>query len=175
MRMDRSGKFPGKKLPRKTDKELFLIKRRMRKFPVLRVGSLWEYNGLHYDPVNFLQIWVFPKQKNIKPRHDQKTFDQTGRKGEWQIVVSPKTEEGGVWINQDARMAMTKLEAGKEISFSPAFPGNGVFLFVLEGEVDVDGKKLERRDGLGISATSQFTIKAGPDSELLAIEVPMFA
>ncbi|HWK06484.1 MAG TPA: pirin family protein [Puia sp.] len=134
-----------------------------------------EYNASHYDPVNFLQIWVFPKQQNIKPRHDQKTFDQTARKGKWQVVVSPKAEEGGVWINQDARMAMTKLAAGNEITFSPAFAGNGVFLFVLEGEVDIDGKKLERRDGLGISATSQFTIKAGPDSELLAIEVPMFA
>src|SRR5882672_8438027 len=101
-----------------------------------------EYTASHYDPANFLQIWVFPKQQNIKPRHDQKTFDQTARKGQWQIVVSPRTEEGGVWINQDARMAMTKLEAGKEITFSPAFPDNGVFLFVLEGAVEVDGKKL---------------------------------
>jgi redox-sensitive bicupin YhaK (pirin superfamily) len=134
-----------------------------------------EYNASHYDPVNFLQIWVFPKQQNIKPRHDQKTFDQTGRNGKWQVVVSPKVEEGGIWINQDARLLMTKLEAGKEISFSPAFPGNGIFLFVLEGQVEIDGKTLERRDGLGISGTDQFTIKAGPDSELLAIEVPMFA
>lgn len=134
-----------------------------------------EYNASHYDPVNFLQIWVFPKQQNIKPRHDQKTFDQMSRKGSWQVVVSPKPEEGGVWINQDARLAMTKLAAGKEIVFSPGFSGNGVFLFVLEGQVEVDGKKLERRDGLGISGTDQFTIKAGPDSDLLAIEVPMFA
>jgi quercetin 2,3-dioxygenase len=134
-----------------------------------------EYNASHYDPVNFLQIWVFPKQQNIKPRHDQKTFDHTVRKGKWQVVVSPKAEEGGVWINQDARMAMTKLEAGKEITFTPAFPGNGVYLFVLEGQVEVDGMMLERRDGLGISEMDQFAIKAGIDSELLAIEVPMFA
>ena len=134
-----------------------------------------EYNASHYDPVNFLQIWIFPKQQNIKPRHDQKTFDQTGRIGKWQVVVSPKTEEGGVWINQDARLAMTKLAAGKEIRFSPAFPGNGIYLFVLGGQVEVDGKTLERRDGLGISGTEEFSIKAGPDSDLLAIEVPMFA
>lgn len=134
-----------------------------------------EYNASHYDAVNFLQIWVFPKQQNIKPRHDQKTFDQTARKGEWQVVVSPKTEEGGVWINQDARMAMTKLDAGKEISFTPAFPGNGVYLFVLEGEVEAGGKKLGRRDGLGVSGMEQFTVKAETNAELLAIEVPMFA
>jgi redox-sensitive bicupin YhaK (pirin superfamily) len=134
-----------------------------------------EYNASHYDPMNLLQIWVFPKQRNIKPRHDQKTFDLAGRNGKWQVVVSPDAAEGGVWINQDARFALTRLQAGKEISFSPAFKGNGVYLFVIEGEVEIDGKKLGKRDALGISETDSFTIKAGPDSEVLAIEVPMFA
>jgi quercetin 2,3-dioxygenase len=134
-----------------------------------------EYNASHYDPVNFLQVWVFPKQQNIKPRHDQKTFDLAGREGKWQVVVSPDEKDGGVWINQDARFAMTKLPAGKEIGFAPAFSGNGVYIFILEGEVTIAGKKLERRDGLGISGTDAFTIQAGVDSEILAIEVPMFA
>ena len=134
-----------------------------------------EYNASHYDPVNFLQVWIFPKQRNIKPRHDQKTFDLAGRAGKWQVVVSPDEKEGGVWINQDARFAMTRIAAGKTIDFSPAFKDNGVYIFVLEGEVTIDGKKLERRDALGISGTDSFTIEAGPDSELLAIEVPMFA
>jgi quercetin 2,3-dioxygenase len=134
-----------------------------------------EYNASHYDPVNFLQVWVFPKQRNIKPRHDQKTFDPAGREGKWQVVVSPDEKEGGVWINQDARFAMTKLPAGKEIGFTPAYSGNGVYIFVLEGEVTIDEKKLGRRDGLGISGTDTFSIQAGADSEILAIEVPMFA
>lgn len=134
-----------------------------------------EYNASHYDPVNFLQIWVFPKQQNIRPKADQKTFDQAGRMEKWQVVVSPKAEEGGVAINQDARLAMTKLPAGKEIAFSPAFPGNGVFIFVLEGQVEVGGQKLERRDGIGISDMREFTIKAGTAADILAIEVPMFA
>jgi redox-sensitive bicupin YhaK (pirin superfamily) len=134
-----------------------------------------EYNASHYDPVNFLQIWVFPKQLNIKPRHDQKTFDPAGRKGKWQVVVSPDPADGGVWINQDARLALTKLDAGASISFSPAIAGNGVYLFVLEGKVTVDGKTLERRDGMGISETDSVTITADAHAEILAIEVPMFA
>lgn len=134
-----------------------------------------EYNGSHYDPVSFLQIWLFPKQQNIKPRHEQKKFDQEERKGKWQIVVSPDVAEGGVWINQDARMAMTKLEAGKEISYSPAFKGNGVYLFVLEGSVTIDGKQLGRRDAMGVWEMDSVSMQAGVDSEILAIEVPMFA
>jgi len=134
-----------------------------------------EYNASHYDPVYFLQIWIFPKQLNIKPRHDQKTFDPAARKGQWQVVVSPDPAEGGVWINQDARLALTKLDAGASISFSPAIAGNGVYLFVLEGTVEVDGKKLERRDGLGISEMEAFSVKADENADLLVIEVPMFA
>jgi quercetin 2,3-dioxygenase len=134
-----------------------------------------EYNGSHYDPVNFLQIWVFPKQQNIKPRHEQKKFDQEDRKGKWQVVVSPDVAEGGVWINQDARMSLTKLQAGKEISYSPAFKGNGVYFFVLEGSVTIDGKELGKRDALGVWEMDIVSVQAGVDAEILAIEVPMFA
>ncbi|MBN9382837.1 MAG: pirin family protein [Chitinophagaceae bacterium] len=133
-----------------------------------------EYNASHYDPLNFLQIWIFPKQQNIKPRHDQRTFDQSLRKDRWQVVVSPNSAEGGVWINQDARMALTRLSAGKEIGFTSSFDGSGVYLFVVEGEVEVGGKTLQRRDALGIYETKDFTIHAVADADLLAIEVPMF-
>jgi len=134
-----------------------------------------EFNGSHYDPVNLLQIWIFPKRQNIKPRHDQRTFDPGERDSKWQVVVSPEEKEGGLYINQDARLALTRLPAGKEISFTPAFEKNGVYLFVIEGEVTVDGKKLEKRDALGVSDMTSVTITANAASEILAIEVPMFA
>jgi quercetin 2,3-dioxygenase len=134
-----------------------------------------EYNASHYDPVSFLQIWIFPKHQNIKPWHEQKAFDPAGRINQWQVVVSPRDGDGGLWINQDARMALSHLEAGKEIGLTPAFTGNGVYLFVVAGEVTVEGKKLEKRDALGISQTEAFAVRANQNSELLAIEVPMFA
>jgi len=134
-----------------------------------------EYNASHYDPVSFLQIWIFPKHQNIKPRHEQKAFDPAGRLDEWQVVVSPRDGDGGLWINQDARLALTRLEMGKEIGFAPAYTGNGVYLFVIEGEVTADGKQLGKRDAVGVSETDSFVIRAEQDSELLAIEVPMFA
>jgi len=90
------------------------------------------------------------------------------------VVVSPNPTDGGVWINQDARMAMTKLEAGKDITYTPAFEGNGVYLFVIEGEVEVGDVKLQRRDAVGVSDTGTVSIHAVTASELLAIEVPMF-
>ena len=132
-----------------------------------------EANASATDPVTLFQVWIFPKERNIKPRYDQKTFDVTERTNKWQTVVSPVDADNALWINQDARFALTKLDARKEITYSNAFAGNGVFLVVINGTVMVDGEQLNKRDALGISETESFTITASEDAELLAIEIPM--
>ena len=132
-----------------------------------------EFNASQTDTVNFLQVWVFPKKENIQPRYDQKAFDINGRLNKWQVVVSPDEKDGGVWINQDARFALTKLEAGKEISYPLKFKGNGVYVFVLEGAVQAADQMLNKRDAAGIYQTDNIVIKANVSSELLLIEVPM--
>jgi redox-sensitive bicupin YhaK (pirin superfamily) len=134
-----------------------------------------EYNASHFDPVNFLQIWIFPKHLNIKPRHDKKSFDAAGRIDRWQFVVSPLAEDGGLYINQDARLALTRLDAGVALRYENAFAGNGVYVFVLTGSVAIGDTTLSTRDGLGITGADGFGIRALERSELLAIEVPMFA
>jgi redox-sensitive bicupin YhaK (pirin superfamily) len=133
------------------------------------------YNASHYDNVNFLQIWIFPKQPGIRPRYDQRSFHADDRKDVWQVVVSPRAEDHALWINQDARLALTRLSAGNTLTYQPAFPGSGIYLFVLEGSITTDNQSLERRDGLGIAGVDKVSLTAVADSEVLAIEVPMFA
>jgi len=132
-----------------------------------------EANASATDPVTLFQVWVFPKERNIKPRYDQKTFDITARNNKWQTVVSPLEADNALWINQDARFAMSNLDAGKTITYTNGFVNNGVFLVVIKGSVTVDGQQLNKRDALGISGTDSFTVTASEDAELLAIEVPM--
>ena len=132
-----------------------------------------EANASATDPVTLFQIWLYPKENNIKPRYDQRSFNVEERTNAWQYVVSPIESDGGLWINQDARFAMTKLEAGKQIIYENAFEGNGVYLVVISGYVELNGKKLDRRDAAGIVGVENFSITASEDSELLAIEVPM--
>ena len=134
-----------------------------------------EMNASKSDTVNFLQIWVLPKKENIEPRYDQKTFDTSLRANKWQVVVSPQHNEGGVWINQDARFALAKLDAGKEIVFEQKFKGSGVYLFLLDGQIEAGGTKIGRRDALGITESDHVKIKANADSEILAIEIPMLS
>jgi redox-sensitive bicupin YhaK (pirin superfamily) len=132
-----------------------------------------EANASETESATLFQIWVFPKERNIKPRYDQKTFDVTERENKWQTVVSPIDADGALWINQDARFSLTNLEAGKELNYTNAFKGNGIFLVVINGSVEVGGQLLNKRDALGISETQSFSVKASEDAELLAIEIPM--
>ena len=132
-----------------------------------------EANASATEPLTLFQIWVFPKDRDIKPRHDQRSFDVTKRDNQWQIIVSPRAEDDALWINQDARFALTNVSAGNSIEYKNAFTGNGVFLVVINGSVEINGTKLNKRDALGISEADAFTINASVDSELLAIEVPM--
>ena len=132
-----------------------------------------EFNASATDPVTLFQIWVFPKIRNITPRYDQKKFDSTDRVNKWQTIVSPIIADNALWINQDARFSLTKLEAGKSITYHNAFTGNGVFLVNIYGAANIEGINLNKRDAIGISETDSFTIAAIEDTELLAIEVPM--
>ena len=132
-----------------------------------------EANASATDPVNLFQVWVFPKERNINPRYDQKTFEVNERVNKWQIVVSPLETDNALWINQDARFALTKLDSGKEITYSTVFKNNGVFLVVITGAVQVNDIELKEKDALGISETDSFNITASADAELLAIEIPM--
>jgi redox-sensitive bicupin YhaK (pirin superfamily) len=132
-----------------------------------------EANESATEPVTLFQIWIFPKERNIKPRYDQRGFDVSARLNNWQFVVSPRVGDGGLWINQDARFALTKLEAGKTLHYENAFKGNGVFLVVINGSITMEETKLGKRDAIGIENTEGFTLTADEDAELLAIEVPM--
>lgn len=132
-----------------------------------------EMNASKTDEVQFLQIWVFPKQQNIAPRYEQKTFSESERKDKFQVVVSPDESEGGVWINQDAKFLLSDLSKGNTVSYKPAFENSGLYLFVLEGKAETAGEVLERRDAIAISDADAITVKADEDSKLLLMEVPM--
>lgn len=132
-----------------------------------------EKNASKTDAVNFLQIWVFPKERNIKPRYDQKLFAQEERVNKIQTVISPEKDGDGLWINQDAWFSLSNLSKDFSTEYSINKNGNGVYAFVLEGDVTINGQKLNRRDGLGIWDTDKLSIKADSQAEVLLIEVPM--
>lgn len=131
-----------------------------------------EMNANKNKEVKFFQVWVFPKEHNITPRYEQKTFLPENRKNKIQTVVAPD-DVNAVWINQDAWFSLGSLEKDTEASYNIKKDGNGVYVFVVEGEATVNGQKLGRRDALGIWETNAIDIKADSNAELLLIDVPM--
>jgi len=132
-----------------------------------------EFNASKTDPVNFLQIWVFPKLRNIAPRYQQRTFEPEGRQNKLQVVVSPEADGDALTINQDAWFSLGRFEEGQTVEISPKMPQHGSYLLVLEGEVEVAGEVLKRRDAIGLSNYDSATVKALKAADFLLIDVPM--
>ena len=132
-----------------------------------------EKNADRNSEVKFLQIWVFPEKKGIAPRYDQKTFDESALQNKMLTVVSPNGASGSVQINQQSWFSLGKLDAGKKVVYSLNNQGNGVYAFVLEGNVSINDVVLDRRDGLGITDTNELSITATTDAHILLMEVPM--
>lgn len=132
-----------------------------------------EYNHSPTDPVNFLQIWILPKVRDIEPRYEQKILTPELFKNRLHVVVSPLERDQAIWINQDAYLFIGHPDAGTELRYDLKLVGNGVYLFVLEGEIEVAGETLGRRDAIGIGGTSSIAFKAATDARVLLLEVPM--
>jgi redox-sensitive bicupin YhaK (pirin superfamily) len=135
-----------------------------------------EYNKNSDKPVKFLQIWLFPKTKNITPRYDQVTLREEDRHNKLQQVLSPDKNGEGVSINQDAWFHMGNFDKDFSTAYHLKNSSNGVYAFVIKGNVTIAGTSLNERDGLGIWSTSEINIQANSDGvELLLMEVPMVA
>lgn len=132
-----------------------------------------EKNASKTEDVNFLQIWIFPKERNIQPRYDQKLFSANDRQNKFQIIVSPEKDNGALWINQDAWFSLGKLESGVSTEYTIHKSENGVYAFIIEGEVTIGEHKLNKRDGFGVWDVEKIVITADQDAEVLLIEVPM--
>lgn len=132
-----------------------------------------EYNKNKDQAVKFLQIWVFPKTRNVTPRYDQISLDVNDRINKFQQIVSPNADDDGVWIHQDAWFHLGKFDAGKTSTYTIKKEGNGVYAFILKGDVTINGEKLNERDGLGIEDAKELLIEANTNAEILLMDVPM--
>jgi redox-sensitive bicupin YhaK (pirin superfamily) len=132
-----------------------------------------EFNPLSDKSGNILQIWIFPKLRGITPRYGQMKYDSNKLVNKVVNFVSPVADESKLWINQDAWVSLAKPEEGTELVYHINKAGNGLYLFVIRGEVEIGGMKLGLRDAVGIWDTENISIIADTASFLLLLEVPM--
>jgi len=123
--------------------------------------------------VKFLQIWMFPNKKNVTPRYDQITLKNNNLRNKLFQVLSPDATDEGVWAHQNAWFHIGNFDANHCESYSIKGKGNGVYAFILEGEVTIGSQELGKRDGYGLWDTEEIEIKAKSDARILLMDVPM--
>ena len=133
-----------------------------------------EFNDSKIEEVNFLQLWIVPEEQNVTPNYEQKLFDISKRENNFQTVVSPQDKliEDSLGIHQQAYLNIGNFDESKVVSYQIK-KGNGLYIFLLEGQIEVAKETLSKRDSLGIWDTNEITIKTIEKSEILLIEVPM--
>ena len=131
-----------------------------------------EMNGSDTEPVEFLQIWIMPRERNTHPVYKDFSIKELERPNELAVIVSPDGSTPASLL-QDTWFSIGKVEAGKKLGYHLHQSHGGVYIFLIEGEIVVDSEVLKRRDGMGIYDTKSFELETLKDSHILLIEVPM--
>ncbi len=134
-----------------------------------------EFNPSETEKVNLFQIWIFPDKRDVEPRYDQKVFEPSDRKNKLQTIITPKNNNTDceMWIHQNAYLSLGNFDAEKEFTYNIKSKGNGLYVMVVEGKLEIGGEVLGRRDAIGIEEADKINFTAKENSELLLIEVPM--
>lgn len=145
---------------------------------VMSAGSGLQHSEMNNSPseeIQLFQIWIFPNKNDVEPRYDQLKFDASERKNKLQILVSSIDEnlENTLKIHQDALISRIDLDENLEFCYTLKSENHGLYVMVVEGEINIDNEILGNKDAIGISETKSVNIKAKRASELLLIEVPM--
>ena len=132
-----------------------------------------EYNKNADQAVKVLQLWVFPKKQNVTPRYDQMSVRDLKKPNDFYQVLSPNSEDAGMWVHQDTWFHLGEFDVEKSLDYTIKKPGNGVYVFVIQGSFNVEGESLKIRDAIGIWDTKTISFTAQPRSKVLLVEVPM--
>jgi hypothetical protein len=132
-----------------------------------------EFNPNADLQTKLFQIWLFPKYRNVEPRYQQITLDQTLQKNNFAQILSPNEEDEGVWIYQDAWFYLANFEKDFSKTYEIKKEGNGMYVFIISGTITVNGQELETRDGFGIWDFKNLEFTATSDSKFLIMEIPM--
>lgn len=133
-----------------------------------------EFNANANQEVKLLQIWLFPNQRNVKPRYDQLSLQSIKKKDAFYQILSPNSNDEGVWIHQNAWFSLGEFTSTKGLNYDLKSKQNGVYAFIIEGQATIQNQKLDKRDGFGIWNTDSLDITATKGAKILLMEVPMY-
>ena len=130
-----------------------------------------EFNASETDPTRLLQIWVLPERAGLTPSYEQKQFTTEQRTGVLLPIASGQDVPGGVKIHQDTTFYVSRLRVGDSVAHELK-AGRRAFLYVIEGEVALNGEALSTGDQARITEASTLNLSASGESEIILIDLP---
>lgn len=131
-----------------------------------------ERNGSSETPVRFLQFWILPNAANLPPSIDQRQFTKEDRTGRLLEVVNPTGDNNAVKVHQDARVFVSRLEPGTDVTHLLG-DDRGAYVYLIEGRATFDGEPVRTGDAAMVTDERPLTIAAAEPSELIVVDVPM--
>ena len=132
-----------------------------------------ERNPRENKQVELLQLWIFPNQQDVIPRYDQISIRDLNKENAFYQILSPNENDQGSWIHQNAWMSLGDFSQETQTTYAITDSGNGVYVFVIEGSIRIDGQKLNKRDALGVWDTANINFEIEKNSRVLLIDVPL--
>ncbi len=134
-----------------------------------------EYNANADMAVNFLQIWVFPNERNVAPRYQQKTINFDKSHNNFLTLLSPNRDaEESVWIHQNAWFSLATIDTNTSVQYQKHDANNGTYIFILEGDSIVRDEQLNTKDAIIFDDLAEFAVTTKSNAtKVLILEVPM--
>jgi len=130
-----------------------------------------EFNASDRDPVHFLQIWIEPSVRGVKPSYEEKRFEPADKRGRLRLIASPDGRDGSTTIHQDAYLYAALVDGDEGFTHRPT-AGRRTYVHVIRGDVTVNGNPLTHGDALKVLGEQSVRFEAGRDAEVLLFDLP---
>jgi redox-sensitive bicupin YhaK (pirin superfamily) len=130
-----------------------------------------EFNASDRDPVHFLQIWIEPNVRGVKPGYEEKRFEPADKRGKLRLIASPDGRDGSTTIHQDAYLYAALVDGDEVLTHRPT-AGRRTYVHVIRGDVTVNGNPLTHGDALKVFGEQAVRFEAGRDAEVLLFDLP---
>lgn len=129
-----------------------------------------EYNHSKLEPVHFLQIWIVPDERGLKPAYGQLAFDREAARKSFVLLASRDGRDGSIQVHQDLDLWVARVGAGERREL-PLRPGRHAWVHVARGAVAVNGASLAEGDGAAIRSEAKLVLQGADDAEVLVFDL----